>query len=37
MERFDDDALLEYIKKDENFLSIDLMIQMEYCSGKTLQ
>ena len=33
----DDDALYEFAKTDEKFISIDLMIQMEYCSGKSLQ
>ena len=26
MEKFDDDALVEFIRKDEKFVSIDLMI-----------
>jgi len=34
---FDDDALIEFIRKGQKFISIDLMIQMEYCSGQTLQ
>ena len=37
MDKFDDDALVEFIKKDKAFITIDLMIQMEYCSGHTLQ
>lgn len=37
MERFDDEALIEFIKKEQKFISIDLMIQMEFCSGSTLQ
>jgi serine/threonine protein kinase len=33
----DDDALVEFIRKDQKFVSIDLMIQMEYCSGESLK
>ena len=33
----DDEALYELAKKEEPFISIDLMIQMEYCSGRSLQ
>ena len=36
-ERFDDEALIGYLKHNQKFISIDLMIQMEYCSGLTLQ
>jgi serine/threonine protein kinase len=32
----DEDALIEFAKKDKLFKSIDLMIQMEYCSGRSL-
>ena len=32
----DDDALIEHVKKGQKFKSIDLMIQMEYCSGESL-
>ncbi|TNV85261.1 hypothetical protein FGO68_gene17501 [Halteria grandinella] len=32
----DDEALLEFAKSGETFISIDLMIQMEYCSGLSL-
>lgn len=32
----DEDALYEFAKKDIEFRSIDLMIQMEYCSGRSL-
>ena len=33
----DDEALYELAIKEEPFISIDLMIQMEYCSGRSLQ
>ena len=33
----DDEALIEFIRKDQKFVSIDLMIQMEYCSGHSLK
>lgn len=32
----DDEALNELAKTDGKFISIDLMIQMEYCSGQSL-
>jgi hypothetical protein len=32
----DDEALYEFAKSNEPFISIDLMIQMEYCSGLSL-
>lgn len=32
----DDDALYEYAEKGVKFTSLDLMIQMEYCSGRSL-
>ena len=32
----DDEALFEFAKSGEAFISIDLMIQMEYCSGLSL-
>jgi serine/threonine protein kinase len=32
----DDEALFEFAKSGETFISIDLMIQMEYCSGLSL-
>lgn len=31
--KFDDEALIEFVRKGQKFRSIDLMIQMEYCSG----
>ena len=34
---FDDEALIEFIRKEQKFISIDLMIQMEYCSGLSLE
>lgn len=32
----DDEALFEFAKSGEAFISMDLMIQMEYCSGHSL-
>jgi hypothetical protein len=29
--------VFEYIKKEEDFIALDVMIQMEYCSGQTLR
>jgi serine/threonine protein kinase len=28
---------MEFIKKGQDFITLDVMIQMEFCSGKTLR
>jgi hypothetical protein len=29
--------MMEFIKKGQDFIILDVMIQMEYCSGMTLR
>lgn len=31
------ESVLEFIKKGEDFIALDVMIQMEYCSDCTLR
>jgi hypothetical protein len=31
------ESMIEFIKKGQDFITLDVMIQMEYCSGMTLR